>query len=614
MKKVIQQYKSNEVNPVRWILAGLAAITLYFQTNIYDPFNSPKMWILMFFAAWLIGYLVSFKKIIFDNKSLKTLLYLVLAFIASALLATIFTDLKYTAVFGDTLRHNGFISYLSLAIVMLATSVFVRAFNVKRLYAITYFIGTISAIYASMQTSGRDFVKWNNNYNSIIGTLGNPNFASALMAVMGVLIFSSVFISDFKVHYRFFAGVLTVVLLGLIYRSEARQGLLSYILGVGIFLVIWLIKKRRKLGIAAASSGVLVFIFSTLGMLQIGPLERFLYKPTVTVRGYYWRAGIEMLKQNPLVGVGMDRYGAYFKQVREIGYPLTHGFELTSTNAHNTFIQLFATGGIFLGFSYLILNGYIVRRAILGLKNLTGNNRLLLSGVFSAWIAFQAQSLVSIDNIGISIWGWVLGGSIVGLSISSISSGEDRKQFVGRQSDINLKRLLASAIPTLIAILLISLLYRGDSNTYKAMANFNLQDQKNFVPFKNAQLTAIDTPLIDPSYSLRCAYGLIQTGFTEEGILVIKKIHTDDPRNLDALITLALTYEKYNKIPEAIIYREKIASLDQWNAVNFLQLGKDYKLHGDLIKSKEMLDKILSFAIGEQGGPIAEQAKKELVQ
>ncbi len=614
MKNSTQQNKSNDVSPVRWILGGLTVITLYFQTNLFDPFNSPKMWILFFVATWLVGYTVSFKKIVFDNKVLKTLLYLILAFIASALLATVFTDLKYTAVFGEIQRRNGFISYLSLAIIMLATSVFVRTFNVKRLYIITYFTGAITAIYAYMQTSGKDFVEWNNTYNSIIGTLGNPNFAAALMAVMGVLIFSSIFISDFKVHYRCFAGVLTVVLLGLIYRSEARQGLLSYALGVGVFLVIWLFKRHRKLGIAAVGSGVLIFIFSILGMLQIGPLERFLYKPTVTVRGYYWRAGFEMLKQNPLFGVGMDRYGAYFKQVREIGYPLTHGFELTSSNAHNTFIQLFATGGIFLGLSYLILNGYIVRRAILGHKNLTGNNRLLLSGVFSAWVAFQAQSLVSIDNIGISIWGWVLGGSIIGLSISSTSFGEDRKLFIGRQSDINLLRLVTSMVPTLTAVLLISMLYRGETNTYKAMSNYNLQDQNNLEVFKNAQLEVINTPLIDPNYSLRSAHRLIQVGFIEEGLLVMKKIYADDSRNLEVLITLALTYEKYSKIPEAIVYREKIASLDQWNASNYLQLGKNYKLQGDLTKSKEMLDKILSFAVGDQGGPFAEQAKKELGQ
>jgi hypothetical protein len=59
---------------------------------------------------------------------------------------------------------------------------------------------------------------------------------------------------------------------------------------------------------------------------------------------------------------------------------------------------------------------------------------------------------------------------------------------------------------------------------------------------------------------------------------------------------------------------KKMVKLDPWNAVNYLQLGKDYKLQGNLIKSKEMLDKILSFSTGVVGGPIAEQAKKELSQ
>ena len=146
----------------------------------------------------------------------------------------------------------------------------------------------------------------------------------------------------------------------LIFRSNARQGLLSYSLGAGLFIVIWLYIKHRRLGILAAITGFLVFVFSVLGMLQVGPLERFLYKPSVTVRGYYWRAGLEMFKQNPLTGVGMDRYGLYFKEFREVGYPLSYGFDITSSNAHNTFIQLFATGGVFLGLSYLVLNAYIL--------------------------------------------------------------------------------------------------------------------------------------------------------------------------------------------------------------------------------------------------------------
>jgi O-antigen ligase len=614
MKKVAHQYKSIEAVPVQWILSGLTVITLYFQTNLYDPFNSPKMWISIFVAAWLIGYLFSFRRIIFENKNLKITFYLYLAFIASILLSTLFSDFKYTSIFGDTQRRNGFISYLSLATIFLATSVFVRSFNIMRLFKVTYFIGILTAFYAYLQTSEQDFVEWNNNYNAIIGTLGNPNFASALMAVMGVLIFASIFISDFTNYLRVFAILLSITLLVLIFRSNARQGLLSYSLGAGLFIVIWLYIKQRRLGILAAITGFLVFVFSVLGMLQVGPLERFLYKPSVTVRGYYWRAGLEMFKQNPLTGVGMDRYGLYFKEFREVGYPLSYGFDITSSNAHNTFIQLFATGGVFLGLSYLVLNAYILRRAIFALQNLVGNNRLLLAGVFSAWISFHAQSLVSIDNIGISIWGWILGGSIIGISVSSSTLDADRKLFFSKPHDINLSRFSASAIPTITVIVLIALLYRGETNTFKAMGNFDLKDQNNLVLVKNLQLQAISTPLIDPNYSLRCSYVLIQSGYVEDGLTLLREINKSDPRNTDALIALAETHEAYSQIPEAIVYREQLALLDPWNAVNYLKLGQNYKLQGDQIKSKLMLDKILSFATGSEAGPIAELAKQELAQ
>ena len=105
-------------------------------------------------------------------------------------------------------------------------------------------------------------------------------------------------------------------------------------------------------------------------MLQFGPLQQYLYKASVSVRGYYWRAGLEMLSSHPFFGIGIDRYGSYFKQYREVDYPLNVGFQLTSSNAHNTFIQFFATGGIFLGITYLALNLFVLYRAIIGIKNL----------------------------------------------------------------------------------------------------------------------------------------------------------------------------------------------------------------------------------------------------
>lgn len=612
MKSTVQIKKADFLIPSRWLFGGLALVTLYFQTNLADPFNSPKLWVLLILACWLSGYIFSFRKVVFSIKPITNLSYIVFTFVFFALLATVFADFQQTAIFGDTQRRNGFLSYFSLAIVMIAASIFVRIFNIKNLYLASYFVGTISVIYALMQTTGNDFIEWNNGYNAIITTLGNPNFAAAVMAVIGVIAFSTVFNSEFKLSYRIFSLLLTILLLFSIYRSNARQGLLSYILGAGLFFIIWLYTKNRKLAILASLIGFFVTIIAVLGMLQSGPLERYLYKPSVTLRGYYWNAGIEMFKAHPLFGVGMDSYGYYFKEYRDVTYPLNYGFNLTSSNAHNTFIQFFATGGVFLGLFYLVLNAYILNRAFIALKHHSGGNRLMVAGVFSGWIAFHAQSLVSIDNLGISIWGWILGGSIIGLSVSATTQVEaDNKNFRTKPNSVNIGRSLISGFATILATILISLLYRGENNTYKLMSAFDLQNQSVRAIYKELNLATINTPLNDSTYKLTAAMNLVQSGFIQEGLTEVLKIHSKNPRNLDALNVLVRTYEQTNRIPEAIIYREKISQIDPWNADNYLSLGKLYKAQGNSLKSKAMLDKILSFATGKE---VAEQAKIDLVQ
>jgi len=610
MKSKSVGIKSSETIPTRWLFTSLAVITLYFQTNAADPFNSPKLWLSIIFATWIFGYVVFVRKTIFLSKTISRLFYILFAFAFFLILATVFSDFRYTSIFGEVQRRNGLLSYLSMALLLGSAAIFVRFLNIKKLYIVTYFVSSVTTIYAIMQTTGNDFIKWNNPYNSIIGTLGNPNFAAALMAITGVIIFSSLFISIFNLYWKIAGFFISLLLLFSIYKSNAKQGILAYIMGTGIFLIIWLWTKNRKLGLIASLTGVTALVFGIAGMLQVGPLEKLLYKPSVSIRGYYWNAGIEMFKAHPFFGVGLDRYGAYFKEYRELSYPLTYGFQITSTNAHNTFIQFFATGGIFIGIIYLILNGYILKRAMLALKITTGNNRMLIAGVFSAWIAYHAQSLISIDNIGISVWGWVLGGSIVGLSVSATTlPDEEKKSFQVKQNTINLERFFISGISTFVAGILIIFLARGELNAYKSTYSFDLQNAQIKSIYKELNTKAINTPLIDPYYSLNAAMNLVQAGFVNEGLVTVEKISHDDPRNLDALNSLAVIYEQTNGISKAIIYREKITQLDPWNAENFLALGKNYKLLGDSVKSKIILDKILSFASSNK---ISDQAKIDL--
>ncbi|NBU93220.1 MAG: hypothetical protein EBS18_01410 [Actinobacteria bacterium] len=161
----------------------------------------------------------------------------------------------------------------------------------------------------------------------------------------------------------------------------------------------------------------------------------------------------------------------------------------------------------------------------------------------------------------------------------------------------------------LIACLIVSLLYRGESNSFQARAPFNLQDAKTKSIFKELEIKTINTRFIDQNYALNAAMYLLDGGYIDEGLAAVKKINKNDPRNLDALNALALVSENLGKFNDAIGYRLEMAKIDPWNAKNYLALGKNYKAISDKTNTKAMLDKILSFA---SANPIAEQAKTEL--
>lgn len=598
-------------NPSRWVLFGLTAVVLYFQTNLADPFNSPKMWILMSVSAWLVGYIYVQKNLLFRIWEIKVATNLGLFFILSLLIVSLFTDVKYTAFFGDVQRRNGFFSYLALFIFFIAATIFININNIRKLYFYIFFIALVTISYGYLQTTGRDFVNWVNPHNSLIGTQGNPNFAAACMAIVATFLFSAIFVDSFTSTKKLAVIILITSLLILIIRSNARQGVMSLFLGLTTVLIIWAYSRRVSLGIFFSIPVISIIVLGILGMLQIGPLEKYLYKGSVSVRGYYWRAGLEMFKDNILTGVGSDRYGAYFMQYREAEYSLRYGFEITSSNAHNLFIQFFATGGLFLGVAYLALQSYVFFIALKGLKHSAGNVRMILAGLLGAWIAFQAQSLVSIDNLGVSVLGWVLGGSILGVSTSVSLQTESYKSNVLRNGQINLKRVLISFIFLMPFVVLISMLYRGENNAFKASIPYQAFGPSGSEAYKRLQIDGIDSRLIDPNYSIKLANNLVQSGYVLDGIKALKKVHEIDPRNLDAINFLAVTYENYQQPDQAIIYREKMVKLNPWNALNYLELGRDYKKIGNRSKVSVQLEKILEISTGPIGQRIAEQAKLE---
>lgn len=535
------------------------------------------------------------------------LLYLNISYLVTLLILTWNSDLKVYAFFGEAQRQLGFFTYFGFSIFMIVTAIFFNYVYMPRMIAATAVLGATYIVYGIMQFTGNDFVNWVNQYNPIIGTLGNPNFAAAFMAILGVLSFSFAFYTDQKSLIRVILAIIFLGLFVVINLSEARQGLLSILLGTAVFLTFKLYFWNRVLGRLGIIFNLLLGIIAIAGMLQFGPLKSLLYKESVTLRGYYWDAGLKMLKEHPMTGIGIERYGAYFKLLRDPTYPLNYGYELNSTNAHNVFIQQFATGGLFLGTIFLLINFYILYRAIKGIQLLSGNKRITLVGFLSAWIAYVAQSIVSIDNIGLTLWGWIFGGIIVALSkplensesdpISNKINSRQKVTFLGTW------QIILSSVILTFSILLVTKLSSAE-NKVMQIRNMVSSPQGVELPVFNSLAEAlVKDNFAQPFYKLELSDYLIRTGQKDKGIGLLKDLSEQDPANPNYFFALSFVYESDREFAKAIEVRNKLLQVDPYNVKNFLQLARLYKELGDKQLALDMKERILNFA------PDSEEAK-----
>ena len=585
-----QKIVDKSSNSVWFLLWGTAAVTFFLKT-------------LLLVAGWIFGHLINSyreKPIKFKSDDFLTTI-LVASFIIFLLVSTLFTDVFMVGLLGDTQRRNGFLAYLGLSIIFLYASRRINFLNVLRVYKVGILAGLVLSTYGLIQISGKDFIKWNNPYNAMISTLGNPNFASAALAILSLLALYGVFLKNLPIIYKLISLILIVSSLVAIISSGSRQGLLVIFFSLLIYISIYFYLKNKKIGILVICISAFSAVLAILGMLQKGPLVSLLYKDSVSVRGYYWRAGIEMFKDKPFTGVGVDRYGVYFKEFREVGYPLKYGYEITSSNAHNTFIQLFATAGIFVGTVYLLIIGYVLFSGINLLRRSNGEDQKITLGLISVWIGFQAQSLISIDNIGISVWGWLLGGSIVGLSRRREEGLEQNgiNQVTSKSSNrvkINLFQPAISVLVLVPVLIFSSLFYKSESNLFFLKSITVPTSPQNKKPVQEYVNKVLDNPFSDPFYKYRSAFFLVDMGDTEQAHKIILSLLKTDSKNPDYLKGLVFFEETAKNIPGIILTRNKIAEGDPWNADNYLQLLKLYMINNDLVNATAMKNKILSFA------------------
>jgi O-antigen ligase len=397
------------------ILVGAPFVTVFLVTQtVTDPVNATKLAAAGGLGFGLIALAVffNFKELLLQNR-----LFLIFAlgfFVASLNAVMNSASPMVQNFYGSYGRNTGFITYVALLFIAVAALALKEISSFKRIILGLQIAGIINVIYCAWVLAFGDFLSWSNPYGNILGLFGNPNFISSFLGMFIASVLAFIAAPNISILKRITGGLVSAIAFYEIVDSNSIQGIVvtaGAVCIVGFFFVRSRFQNYYLTGIYVILIAIAGAV-AILGALQKGPWT-FIYKTSVSLRGAYWDAGLRMGMDHPFTGVGMDSYGDWYRRTRsEQAATVLPGPETITNAAHNVVIDFFAYGGFPLLIAYL---GMLTLAGIAALKVIRRNKSYdsVFVAMFAAWLCYQVQSLISINQVGLALWGWILTGALI---------------------------------------------------------------------------------------------------------------------------------------------------------------------------------------------------------
>jgi len=450
----------------------------------YDPINLPKMLVMCTGAAFLLGIVILDLETY--QRDQKFTFIVSLLFLAS-LGVSFFTNESpwYQQLWGTWGRSTGLLTYASFIIIFLFSTKLTSNESLIRLRSIFERLGYFITLYTLLQFLDLDPINWSQKL--MVATLGNINFMSGFLGLSAISFTARIFLDSQSLSSRIYYLFFNCLSLFLIWESGSIQGLAVYLSGLLLLLTFFI---RRRLNAVKSCIFFLVCIaFGVLGFLGtagVGPLS-MLRQETVIYRIDYWTAAINMLSANKLNGIGIDSYGDFYREYRSLEAVTRTGPQRVTNTAHNIFLDVFSSAGIFSGLLFLFLVATVLFVAVLALwKNSLNSNFYVIASLAIGFIVF---CLISINQIGVGIWGFTFMGVVVGfqsqIRFPKVKSSPDRlkhkastdltnkkeiRQYGLKKSEVifggvlSLAALFATLVPNIIDAQVIRSLKNSDVN------------------------------------------------------------------------------------------------------------------------------------------------------
>lgn len=424
------------------LLALVALVPLAFSTRTLEAFEFPKVNLLVAAGVALVAGTMAValeRMVIHGPRALGRSLarglrrdplgWGVLLYLASAIISTLASISPRTSFWGAHESYFGLVTVCAYVALYFSVRALCRTPAQARALLGAGLVGvTGAAAYALLQFTGRDPIGWTRTHEFLglfraFGTMGNPNFLGALMA-LGVPLALALGLRALRRRRRTRAALFAAIaLLGLcaLGVSLSRGALLAALAGVAAFALGQLLavarkEARRRLVFAGTAALLLAGLAVALvprarsvatvmtARIELTLTQRPQERPVgglalgQEARLALWKAAWDMFRERPLTGVGLDAYQLAYQRHRDPVVWSVEGHH-TPGKAHNEALHVLATQGLPGGIALMLLVGGGVIAFARALRA-QPEERELAVGLGAALVAFAVQDAFSFTVAG----------------------------------------------------------------------------------------------------------------------------------------------------------------------------------------------------------------------
>jgi O-antigen ligase len=351
---------------------------LFFVTPLlYSPFNFelfevPKMYFvysltLAIITLHLYGWIKS-RHPLFRPTPLTIPLLL---FLSCQIISTLFSIDIQTSLFGYYSRLNGgLISTVCFVLLYFVSSVHLSNNLQSRIINYSLFSGLLVSLYGIAQHFGIDQTYWVQDVQSrVFSTFGQPNWLAAYLCLLLPFAISKFLNSKTFSRFTVHSSLVTIFYICLLF-TKSKTGIITALVCFGLYLILHFLQNKRK-NILILSSYLLVLV--SFSLVINNPLKDLVFPskiesritdhgsqninitPSQDIRKIVWQGALDLWRQHPLFGTGVETFAYSYYWVRPPSHNLTSEWDFLYNKAHNEYLNFAATTGTFGLLSYLIL-------------------------------------------------------------------------------------------------------------------------------------------------------------------------------------------------------------------------------------------------------------------